>query len=172
MKNHNSRPTGSLAVPEANASFSSNKGRGGGNGRNNSSRRGDFKGPPPKFKNHKKWSAPQHKKNQDPPANPSHCPDDTCHRCGRSGHWSRTCRAPREVAEQYKAYKAAVHLAETNDLEGWNWNTMTSESPPIKITNLETCDFFEDEDDQHLDNETFNNHLGAPPVWSRRPIIL
>ena len=65
--------------------------------------------------------------------------------------------------ERYKAYKASVHSAETNDLEGWNWDIMTSESPPIDITNLETRDFFEDEDSQHLKNEAFNNLLGAPP---------
>ena len=67
--------------------------------------------------------------------------------------------------EQYKAYKASVYSAEieTNDLEGWNWDIMTSERPLINITNLETRDFFEDEDNQHLDNEAFNNHSGAPP---------
>lgn len=111
LKNHNSRPTGSLAVPEANVSLSLNNDRGRGNGRhksssrggrNNSSRRGGFKGPPLKFKNHQKWSAPQHKNNQNPPANHSHRPNDTCHRCGRSEHWSRTCRVPKKVVEQYK----------------------------------------------------------------------
>ena len=35
--------------------------RGGGN---NSSRGGSFRGPPPKFKNHQKWFAPQQKNNQ------------------------------------------------------------------------------------------------------------
>ena len=74
--------------------------------------------------------------------------------------------------EQYKAYKASVYLAETNDLEGWNWDIMTSERPPFDITNLETRDFFEDEDNQHLDNEAFNNLLGHPLAWSRRPLIL
>ena len=38
---------------------------------------------------------------------------------------------------------------------------MTPERPPIDITNLDTNDFFEDEDNQLLDNEAFNNHLGA-----------
>lgn len=67
------------------------------------------------------------------------------------------------MAEQYKAYKASVHLAEANDSEGWNWNTMTPEMPPIDITNLEARDFFKDEDSQPLDNEAFNTHLAAPP---------
>ena len=67
--------------------------------------------------------------------------------------------------EQYKAYKASVHSAETetNDLEGWNWDIMTSKKPPIDITNLETRDFFENEDNQHLDDRAFNSLLGAPP---------
>ena len=68
-----------------------------------------------------------------------------------------------EVVEQYKAYNASVHLAETNGLEGWNWNTMTPEGPPIDITNLETRVFFEDEKNQPLNNKTFNTQLGALP---------
>ena len=55
-------------------------------------------------------------------------------------------RTPKEVVEQYKAYKAFVHLVETNDLEGWNWNTMTPERPPVDITNLKIEDFLEDKD--------------------------
>ena len=39
MKNHNSRPTRSLTVPEANVSLSSNRGRGRGHGRHKSSSR-------------------------------------------------------------------------------------------------------------------------------------
>ena len=121
----------------------------GGNGRhkssnrgeiNNSSGRGGFKGHSPKFKNHQKLSAPHQKnnQNQNPLTNPTHRPNDTCHRCGRSEHWSRTCHTPKEVVEQYKVYKAFVHLTETNNLECWNWNIMTPEGPPIDITNLET----------------------------------
>ena len=76
---------------------------------------------------------------------------------------THTYRAPNEVAEQYIAYNGSVHSTEKNDLEDWDWNTMTPKGPPIDITDLETRDFFEDEESQPLSNEAFNTQLGAPP---------
>ena len=39
---------------------------------------------------------------------------------------------------------------------------MTPKGPPFDITNLETQDFFEDEDSQPLSNEALNAQLEAP----------
>lgn len=46
--------------------------------------------------------------NQNPPTN-------ICHRCGKSGHWSWACHAPKHVVDQYKA---SINAVETKLLDG------------------------------------------------------
>ena len=98
MKNHNARPTGAAAFPEANANFGYQRGRGRGRGRNNNfgrgghnnySKRGGYNNFGPQkninIKNHKKWSTTLVKGNKGPPNNPS-TSNDICYKCAESGH--------------------------------------------------------------------------------------
>ncbi|KAM7466550.1 hypothetical protein LguiB_014112 [Lonicera macranthoides] len=177
IKNHNSRPTGSEAIPEANVNFGHNRSRGNGRnnpprrggyknssgrgGRNNYPSRGGYKGPHnnTKFKNHQKWSGKKNEnqnknQNQDQNQNP---PNNNCHRCGKSGHWSRACRAPKHVVDQYKA---SINAMETNWLDGEENDTSISATDIIQ---LKCNDFFEDADGNPVTKEKFDEMLGAPP---------
>ena len=119
LQNHQSRPTWSKAFPEANATFASphsnrqghkngptmgkRRGRGGGRGRGrgNNSRHHNT-GP---FKNKKGNS------NQGKLPNPQATTgqsitqrqlDNTCYRCGMTGHWSRTCRTAKHLVDLFQ----------------------------------------------------------------------
>ena len=120
LQNHQSHPTGSKAFPEANVTFASphsnrqghkngptmgkGRGRGGGQGcgRGNNSRHHNT-GP---FKNKKGNS------NQGKLPNPQATTgqsitqrqlDNTCYRCGMTGHWSHTCRTAKHLIDLYQA---------------------------------------------------------------------
>ena len=166
IKNHNARPTGSVAVPEANANFRQNRGRGKGRGRgrgriyhprsgdnynrprrggytyhprrggyNNSFNRGGYNHYPNRggynnnrnFKNHQNVPTSSNKTNQN-------LPKDVCNRCGRNGHWSRACRAPQHVVDQYNA------SIETNMLNDEGFDPLESAEDVI---HLECNDFCE-----------------------------
>ena len=115
MKNHNSRPTGTLGVPEAHANAhetNSTRGRGKGRmqrgGKWNNMRaqrgrgksRGTFQGRGP---------ARSQKENRvKGPANPG----QVCYRCGCSDHWSRTCRTPKHLVELYMQSTARAKKAQ------------------------------------------------------------
>ena len=178
MKNHNARPTGAAAFPEANANFGYYRGRGrrrgrhnnsgrGGNprrgGHNNYSQRGGYNNFGPHkniiIKNHKKLPTTPAKGNKGPPNNPT-TSNDVCYKCGESGHWSRICRASKQKVEQYQA---SIRTAETNLLEEWE-NSDIPSGYTIGNTHLDCSDFFQDEDGEHVTNETFNMMLGDPPT--------
>ena len=118
LQNHQSRPTGSKAFPEANATFASpysnrqahkngptmgkgrERGGGRGCGRGNNSRHQNIS----PFKNKKGNS------NQGKLPNPqaTTCQsiiqrqqDNTCYRCGMTGHWSHTCRTTKHLVDLY-----------------------------------------------------------------------
>lgn len=163
IKNHNARPTGSMAIPEANANYGkkdekrypSRRGkytwkRG---GYKNHSRRGGYKGPHgnTRIKNYKKGSS------QGNPTKSNKDPSDICHRCGKSGHWSRTCRTPKHVVDQYQA---SINSVETNLLDSQKLsphNNIFAENN----THLECDDFFADFDVQPPSNETLAA-IGVP----------
>ena len=117
MKNHESRPTGSVALPEANATRSNEnrnntRGRGRGRGRgyfnrnqshnqnhNSGSGRGNYsnRGRGQKMNNyHHPQRDHDQKQGKDKvikhDAGTSQKSENTCYRCGSTGHWSRTCR--------------------------------------------------------------------------------
>ncbi|BBG96653.1 Disease resistance protein CC-NBS-LRR class family [Prunus dulcis] len=117
LKNHQSRPTGSAPLPEINAASQEvnatssrgnihKRGRWGkrghwqGNRKNRGARSeglGPRSGPSMNGKN-----ASRNKGK----AQMSHVPrnvESTCHRCGAKGHWVRTCRTPRHLADLYQA---------------------------------------------------------------------
>lgn len=107
LKNHESRPTGSTPFPEANVVTNESvsgrgRGRGHGRGRGRGYIRGRGRGRGRgglnfyqkwgnNNKNHKRENSGQNKNTESP-----------CYRCGVKGHWSRTCRTPRQLVELYQ----------------------------------------------------------------------
>ncbi|KAI5338026.1 hypothetical protein L3X38_017297 [Prunus dulcis] len=91
LKNHQSRPTGSAPLPEINAASQEV------NATSSREGLGPRSGPSTNGKN-----ASRNKGK----AQMSHVPrnvDSPCHRCGAKGHWVRTCRTPRHLADLYQA---------------------------------------------------------------------
>ncbi|KAI5345085.1 hypothetical protein L3X38_012962 [Prunus dulcis] len=91
LKNHQSRPTGSAPLPEINAASQEV------NATSSREGLGPRSGPSTNGKN-----ASRNKGN----TQMSHVPrnvDSPCHRCGAKGHWVRTCRTPRHLADLYQA---------------------------------------------------------------------
>lgn len=153
LNNHQARPTGSkplpenpIAFPEANAT-SSRKGRGRyrglprghsyGRGRGRGGRgRGNGSG------HHNTWINPNIQKNNVNKAKKQQekiVTDDLCHRCGMSGHWSRTCRTAQHLVKLYQAsLKAKGKGVETN----------FAEAGISENTHVDASDFF-----QSIENE-------------------
>ncbi|CAM8898471.1 unnamed protein product [Rhodiola kirilowii] len=111
IKNHQSRPTGSKAFPEANAvRFDRTEhrdhlqGRGRGQGRGQRRGRGGyFHNSPYKItkyghKNHQDGRNHEnpYKRENDP--SPSKGYETTCFRCGTKGRWAKVCRAPKHLS--------------------------------------------------------------------------
>ncbi|XP_020272021.1 uncharacterized protein LOC109847188 [Asparagus officinalis] len=109
MRNHNARPVGSLAVPEAHATNQSNthrRGRGRGRGHG----RGSYRGGRGRGRRNANSLQDRNKgQNKDKPH--SHKPSShqqvtnnkqACYRCGCEDHWSRTCRTPKHLVEAYQ----------------------------------------------------------------------
>ncbi|KAL7598887.1 hypothetical protein Lser_V15G22442 [Lactuca serriola] len=91
MKNHESRPTGSVALPEANATNIDGNNRGCGQKRNNyqSSQRNNV---------HTQDNAKVARHD----TGTSQKSDGSCYRCDSTGHWSRTCRTPAHLCQLYQ----------------------------------------------------------------------
>ncbi|GJW40282.1 hypothetical protein Tco_0066127 [Tanacetum coccineum] len=114
MKNHQARPTGSTALPEANATSNvrgrgssginqremntraRGRGRGRGRGRNIVWHRDGYNPKPYDFKGKNE----QEKKTQHQAPNNS---GNACHRCGMKNHWSKQCRTPIKLCCSIKA---------------------------------------------------------------------
>ena len=164
IKNHQSRPTGTMTYPEINATtfnqgrggFNRTKGRGGharfdgrgrgGNhGRNHSRGRGrgqcyvnNYR--PPRYeqaiKNHRGKGKPIQE-------GPSRNRGDFCYRCGKKGHWSRTCRTPEYLCKRYKA--SVEEKGKENEV---NFNEI---EPENDTTYLEAADFVEGTNEMNMD---------------------
>lgn len=131
MKNHQSRPTGSLAIPEANVA-QNNDHKNYGRKREQSHRRGHgrnhFNGRNHSFKGSNTYRgnshgrgrgrgrgrgqyyrtsyhhAPQNNNSKRNEASGSEKNgNSTCFRCGSKSHWSKTCRTPPHLCELYQA---------------------------------------------------------------------
>ncbi|XP_057775112.1 uncharacterized protein LOC130994095 [Salvia miltiorrhiza] len=141
LKNHELRPTGSAALPEANATFNHDNGRGRGNqrgrgrGRGRGYGRGHGRGKP-----HDATSS--NKKHKASNEHNSYKKEGECQRCGMTGHWARTCRTAKHLADLYQDSIKGKGKKESNnvDFDG-----------PIDITHLDVSDFFEDPKGDNID---------------------
>ncbi|KAH0696609.1 hypothetical protein KY289_014091 [Solanum tuberosum] len=99
MKNHESRPVGSMSLPKVNQANYHQRERGRGSNRG-SGRRINYnhdgrlapKNDQQYKKNGKKQEVIQKKNSK-----------SVCHRCGGMGHWSRTCRSSKRLVQLYQA---------------------------------------------------------------------
>ncbi|GJX59630.1 hypothetical protein Tco_0291020 [Tanacetum coccineum] len=146
MKNHQALPTGSTALPEANAT-SNVRGRGRGNNRENKRGRGRGRGrnivwhrdgynpKPHDFKGKNE----QGKKTQHQAPNNS---GNACHRCGMKNHWSKQCRTPKHFVDLYQAsIKKKGKDIETNFID-----TLDNNEPNPDVR-FDSSDFFDDIED-------------------------
>nr|XP_011459829.1 PREDICTED: uncharacterized protein LOC105350121 [Fragaria vesca subsp. vesca] len=159
MKNHQSRPTGSKPLPEANDVHNSgngNQGRGrhgnargrghrGGRGRHNGAGRNGPNNYLGQRTNGKitKGKGPIN-------TTPKKNANSGCHRCGGDNHWARTCRTPPHLVELYKASLSKKNV-ETNFIDHSDpWDTMDQmddtlmDDNPIDITPLSISDYLVD----------------------------
>ncbi|XP_076923992.1 uncharacterized protein LOC143586312 [Bidens hawaiensis] len=128
MKNHQARPTGSLAIPEENIAYNNDhknsgrkweqgRGRGRGRGRNyfnkthfsgrnhsfkwnNNRGRGHGRGRGRSQKANKYHANQQNKFKND--VGTSQNDGGSCFRCGSTNHWAKTCRTPSHLCELYQ----------------------------------------------------------------------
>ncbi|KAM1123528.1 hypothetical protein ACFX19_004998 [Malus domestica] len=136
MKNHQARPTGATAVPEAHYSTNQHpkrqkrRGKGGqkpshqgqqsqgpSKGGNKTQKRPNLAPKAPNFKNKGKAPATMN--------------DDMCYRCGSKDHWSRICRAPKKVVDAYHSRRMKFES-----------NFLQVDEP--ETTKMEVSDFQED----------------------------
>ncbi|ESQ50309.1 hypothetical protein EUTSA_v10002286mg, partial [Eutrema salsugineum] len=90
IRNHNSRPTGTKAFPEANAMVIEKPER--------KSRTYN-----PNGRNSYKWvRSEQTSKGKEPQTNITQKREDVCYRCGSKGHWSRTCQTPPHLCKLFQ----------------------------------------------------------------------
>ncbi|XP_074277134.1 uncharacterized protein LOC141600784 [Silene latifolia] len=155
MKNHESRPTGSTPLAEANIMSYNEKGnyrdhanssgqgrgrgqwrgRGRGRGRRFGGRNGGRGGYFKKTHSHLQWNRKDHTGEKDKSENVT----NICYRCGAKGHWSRVCRTPKHLVDLYlQSVKQKRKNTETNivieDGEG--------DFDSGDTTHLEVDDFF------------------------------
>ena len=164
MKNHQSRPTGSvafpevnatstenepLAFPEANATSLNNRGRNRGRGRKhgrgwNTWHRSGQNTNSSRFKKsapyHQKWENSE-EKGKGFQKKPSKSKENICYRCGMKGHWVRTCRTPKHLADLYQAsLKEKEKGVETN---------FVNHNDQIDTTLLDISDFLENPEESY-----------------------
>ncbi|KAM1683263.1 hypothetical protein ACFX14_034439 [Malus domestica] len=108
MKNHQARPIGSNAIPEAHATYSNNhkrrkNRRGHGNGRQAQPQAQGQQSATPKGRNVTQQhpllapKVPNFKNNGKAPIQAASIELDICYRCGSKDHWSHVCRASPEA---------------------------------------------------------------------------
>lgn len=109
IKNHNSRPTGSKALPEVNATDVRNPERRGqtyrghGRGRGRRFNRGRGKNYNPQGRQSYKWvRSKKFPKGKELQGSSTQKQENVCFRCGSKGHWSHVCRTPPHLCKLYQ----------------------------------------------------------------------
>ncbi|XP_059668728.1 uncharacterized protein LOC132313798 [Cornus florida] len=85
---------------------------------------------------------------------PSKTYDNTCYRCGMTGHWQNICRTPKYLADLYQAsmkekgkQKEMNFLDHDEPVDTTNLEmNFINHDEPVNITNLDVSDFFDDHD--------------------------
>ena len=124
MQNHLSRPTGSMAPHEANAT-SVKKNRHKGKGDPKAVPKAPPKPPvnaqqnPKQFKKNKKGKGKGKGKGKETAGDEYGKQDQDCFRCGSHGHWSKNCRTSQHLVNLYQEYKKKngheAHFVEGNE---------------------------------------------------------
>ncbi|KAK2372658.1 hypothetical protein QL285_073772 [Trifolium repens] len=159
IKNHQSRPTGTVAYPEINTTtfnrgrggYNRSRGRGGharfdshgrgrGNGRTHFRGRGRGRG---YVNNYRPLKYDQNNKGKGKyiQEGPSRNHDNLCFRCGKNGHWAKTCKTPEHLCKRYKA---------SGEGKGKEVNFNEIE-PKNDTTYLEAADFIEEGNEINMD---------------------
>ena len=151
LKNHDLRPTGSKALPEAHANFEKIIGHFKGYQRRQeyNPRRGGRKFNRPRKSNF----GPNHDNEKKPKKVTN---ESICHRCGMTRYWPRTCRTPKNFVDLYQASlkntgkrgeshpieinPAAITTVEANNISVGR----TPLAPEVANASLDVSDFFED----------------------------
>lgn len=112
LKNHQSRPTGSASINEANAVHHDNH-KNGYKKKNYGRRKGKgpvvrdqgkpYSKPRGGDKFHNKWNRNDANNKRMNTAGNNHNHDQPCHRCGLKGHWANVCRTPKHFVNLYQA---------------------------------------------------------------------
>ena len=163
LKNHQSRPTRSISLPEANAIIQTNRrghgrgcgyfyrrGRGRSCGRHISWNQGDYNQPHNK-KNNSNNQKLNHSEILSGKATRPHNKrvyETECYRCGMKGHWSRTCYTTKHLVDLYQAsIKGKGNQIETNFINAQG--TMNPDDPyqvSLQEANNQIDDSFIDND--------------------------
>ncbi|XP_059654206.1 uncharacterized protein LOC132300916 [Cornus florida] len=183
LRNHQSRPTGSTPIPETYVASSRGRGRecgrgrGGrneygrgkinyhnneyGRGRNHSYYREGYQSS--HFRNQISTPYPQRKDHNEmrqvkgkDVAQSSKAHDNTCYRCGMTGHWQSICRTLKHLANLYQAsikekgkQKEMNFLDHDEPIDTTNLEmNFINHDEPINITNLDVSNFFDDRDER------------------------
>ncbi|KAK3425666.1 hypothetical protein EUGRSUZ_F02190 [Eucalyptus grandis] len=151
LKNHDLRPAGLKALLEAHANFEKNTGHFKGYKRKQEH---NFRRDDKKFNCHKKSNFCLNHGKEKKPKNMIN--ESICHRCGMTGHWSRTCRTPKYFVDKYQASlknkgkcgeshaieinSTAITTVEANNISVGG----TPLAPEVANASLDVSDFFED----------------------------
>ena len=185
LKNHQSRPTGSVSLPEANATSisihkhgrgrgyhygqgrGSGRGRSRGRGRHNSWNQGNFNQSQNKKNNsnNQKLAHSETLNGKTPGPHNKQAYETECYRCGMKGHWSRTCRTAKHLVDLYQAsIKGKNKQIETNFIDGndiMNFNDPHQVSPK-EDGNQSNAKFFDDEGAVPLTNFDISDFFEDP----------
>ncbi|XP_074374557.1 uncharacterized protein LOC141714964 [Apium graveolens] len=154
MKNHESCPTGSCPFPEANAAiYNYGRGQGGGRGRGGNRGRGrsfahgqGTRGHGSQIQNYPIFKHDKSNPNQKLEKNIDKrkgIVENECYRCGMKGHWSRTCRTPKHLAN---LYQASLKDKDKNVEANLVFKDNEHADNLLTMTYLDTADFYETPD--------------------------
>ncbi|XP_024004902.1 uncharacterized protein LOC112082046 [Eutrema salsugineum] len=160
MLNHQSRPTGSAPLPEVNFASSNDnnwqqgrgrgrgynrgRGRGYGYGRGRGYGRGHGRGKRSHSNDFTNEKNNKIQRNEDGQEMNKQYDNTTCYRCDMKGHWFRSCRTPKHLADLYQeSQKTKGKEGEANFIHGEPGPSFDG----ISDTHLDIADFMVDPED-------------------------